>query len=328
MPFASHACFGGRSCDRPGGIRSSPDSTFFGIALGITVFLAVQIANRGAIASFEAAAELATGRANLEVRGDLDDGLLPAVAAFPGVQSATPIVRGIVTFPDVPGEYLRILGCRSLHRSVRLFPFQLGRRWRPTLDLEKWLSDPEAIALQRSSADPRCKRPARARRNRHANPPSGLRSSRTTPSPDGSTPRRHGHRLGAGTPRHPGRLSSILILLADPPARAMSPPHCAKSFPPMSAVANRRHPQPRDGIHARRLSAQSHRHRASSRYCRHVSHLQQRWPRRHPTADGNRHLCGPAAPRAARSAGSSSAKPPLQALLGSALGHLASAGAG
>ena len=34
----------------------------FGIALGITVFLAVQIANRGAIASFEAAAELTTGQ--------------------------------------------------------------------------------------------------------------------------------------------------------------------------------------------------------------------------------------------------------------------------
>src|ERR1700704_3815211 len=81
-----------------------------GIALGITVFLAVQIANRGAIASFRAAAELTTGRSHLEIRGNLDDGLLPVVAEFPGVKAATPLVEGVVTFPDRPGEYLRILG--------------------------------------------------------------------------------------------------------------------------------------------------------------------------------------------------------------------------
>ena len=55
-----------------------------GVALGITVFLAVQIANRGAVASFQAAAQLTTGRAHLEIRGQLDDNLLPTVAAFPG----------------------------------------------------------------------------------------------------------------------------------------------------------------------------------------------------------------------------------------------------
>jgi putative ABC transport system permease protein len=118
-----------------------------GIALGITVFLAVQIANRGAIASFEAAAELTTGRAHLEVRGDLDDGLLPAVAALSEVQSATPIVEGIVTFPDDPGEYLRILGVDPF-TGREIFPFQLDTAGSPTLDFEKWLRDPEAIAVQ------------------------------------------------------------------------------------------------------------------------------------------------------------------------------------
>ena len=118
-----------------------------GIALGITVFLAVQIANRGAIASFEAAAELTTGRAHLEVRGDLDDGLVPAVAALPEVKSATPIVEGIVTFPDAPGEYLRILGVDPF-TGREIFPFQLDTEGSPTLDFEKWLRDPEAIAVQ------------------------------------------------------------------------------------------------------------------------------------------------------------------------------------
>ena len=123
-----------------------------GIALGITVFLAVQIANRGAIASFQAAAELTTGRAHLEIRGHLDDGLLPTVTTFPGVKSATPIVEGVVTFPNAPGEYLRILGVDPF-TGRDIFPFELetaggqttaGR----TLDLEKWLADPEAIAVQ------------------------------------------------------------------------------------------------------------------------------------------------------------------------------------
>jgi putative ABC transport system permease protein len=118
-----------------------------GIALGITVFLAVQIANRGAIASFQAAAELTTGRADLEIRGNLDDALVPAVAGFPGVKSATPIVEGIVTFPDAPGEYLRILGVDPF-TGREVFPFELKTAGSSTLDLEKWLGDPEAIAVQ------------------------------------------------------------------------------------------------------------------------------------------------------------------------------------
>ncbi len=118
-----------------------------GIALGITVFLAVQIANRGAIASFQAAAELTTGRAHLEIRGNLDDGILPTIAAFPGVKAATPIVEGLVTFPDVPGEYLRILGVDPF-TGREIFPFQLETADSSTLDLEKWLADPDVIAVQ------------------------------------------------------------------------------------------------------------------------------------------------------------------------------------
>ncbi|HEY5779406.1 MAG TPA: FtsX-like permease family protein [Terrimicrobiaceae bacterium] len=118
-----------------------------GIALGITVFLAVQIANRGAIASFQAAAELTTGRAHLEIRGNLDDDILPTIAAFPGVKAATPIVEGVVTFPDAPGEYLRILGVDPF-TGREVFPFQLQTAGSSTLDLEKWLADPDVIAVQ------------------------------------------------------------------------------------------------------------------------------------------------------------------------------------
>jgi len=116
------------------------------IALGITVFLAVQIANRGALASFQSAAELTTGRAQLEVRGPVDDAYLPKVIATPGVRAATPMLEGIVGLPDHPGEYLHILGVDPFS-GTEVFSFQLGTATNGSLDLERWLSDPKAIAL-------------------------------------------------------------------------------------------------------------------------------------------------------------------------------------
>ncbi len=116
------------------------------IALGITVFLAVQIANRGALASFRSAAELTTGRAQLEVRGPLDDAYLPVVTALPGIRAATPVVEGVVSLPDHPGEFLHLLGVDPF-TGKDVFSFQLGKTEGGTLDLERWLADPDAIAL-------------------------------------------------------------------------------------------------------------------------------------------------------------------------------------
>lgn len=116
------------------------------IALGITVFLAVQIANRGALASFQSAAELTTGRAQLEIRGPVDDAYLPKVIATPGVRAATPMVEGIVGLPDHPGEYLHLLGVDPFS-GAEVFSFQLTSATEGSLDLERWLRDPRAIAL-------------------------------------------------------------------------------------------------------------------------------------------------------------------------------------
>jgi putative ABC transport system permease protein len=118
-----------------------------GIALGITVFLAVQIANREAIASFRSAAELTTGRAHLEIRGDLDEALLPAISSVAGIKAVTPVVEGVVTLPDSPGEYIRILGIDPF-TGREIFPFRLRTEDDRSLNLERWLSDPEAIAVQ------------------------------------------------------------------------------------------------------------------------------------------------------------------------------------
>src|SRR5688572_33199210 len=80
------------------------------VALGIAVYLAIQIANHSANRSFAAAVDLVAGKTHLEVRGEVDETLWPLLGRQPGVQAATGVVEGILTFPEWPGEYLRVVG--------------------------------------------------------------------------------------------------------------------------------------------------------------------------------------------------------------------------
>ena len=122
------------------------------IALGVAVFLAIQIANRSATASFRAGIDLVAGRANLEVRGDFDETLFPRIAKLPGVQAATPLVEGAVTLSAHPGEYLRIVGLDPFSGDG-LRTFELLGADRARLDFETWLREPNALAISRDYAD-------------------------------------------------------------------------------------------------------------------------------------------------------------------------------
>ncbi len=117
----------------------------FSVALGIAVFLAIQIANGAANRSFAATVDLATGKSHLEVRGPLDENLWPALAHTPGVTAATGLVEGIVTLPDHPGEYLRVTGIDifSYEPFQTFFPdaHPLDTKW------EEWLGKPGRIVL-------------------------------------------------------------------------------------------------------------------------------------------------------------------------------------
>jgi putative ABC transport system permease protein len=122
------------------------------IALGVAVFLAIQIANRSATASFRAGIDLVAGRANLEVRGTFDETLFPRIAALPGVRAATPLVQGLVTLPAHPGEYLRVIGLDPFSGD-ELRTFELLGADRARVDLETWLRDPDAIAVSREYSE-------------------------------------------------------------------------------------------------------------------------------------------------------------------------------
>ena len=130
-----------------------PLLNILGIAIGVAVFLSIQMANRGALASFQNAVGLVAGRANLEIRGDLPEGLFPRVAKTRGVSSATPLVEGIATLPDMPGDYLRILGVDPFTGSS-LRVFELIDPTGAPLDLERWLREPNVIALPASRSLP------------------------------------------------------------------------------------------------------------------------------------------------------------------------------
>ena len=121
------------------------------VALGVCVFLAIMIANQSANRSFRAGVELVAGKADLEVRGPLDETLLPRIAAAPGVAAATPVVGGILTLRDHPGEYLRLLGVDPFTNP----PFETFRMVQldgASVDVETWLREPDTVALTRDMA--------------------------------------------------------------------------------------------------------------------------------------------------------------------------------
>jgi putative ABC transport system permease protein len=83
------------------------------VALGVAVYLAIQIANHSANRAFAASVDVVAGKTHLQVTAPttgLADEIFPLVARQPGIAAATPLVRGPVTLPDFPGEYLDLLG--------------------------------------------------------------------------------------------------------------------------------------------------------------------------------------------------------------------------
>lgn len=119
------------------------------VALGVSVFLATQIANQSASRAFAASVDLVAGKADLEITapsGHLPETVLPQVAAVPDVVGATPVVEGFVSLPDFPGDYLQILG-------IDIFTNEPFRTFDPSnfdatrFDIPRWLGGPNLVAV-------------------------------------------------------------------------------------------------------------------------------------------------------------------------------------
>jgi putative ABC transport system permease protein len=119
------------------------------IACGVAVFLAIQLANRSASNAFAATIDLVAGNAQLEIAApanDLREEFFPSVQKTLGVSAATPLVRGLVTIPAFPGEYLDVLGI-DVFTNAPFRTFQLTNFSARDFDLEAWLRGPNVIAM-------------------------------------------------------------------------------------------------------------------------------------------------------------------------------------
>jgi putative ABC transport system permease protein len=120
-----------------------------GIALGVTVFVSVQIVNRSALESFRASVDIVAGRANLEVHGDgldLDENVYPVIREHAGIAAATPVIVGVATLPDFPGEYLRLLGL-DLFSNRPFRTFELRDAAADEARGLEFLADPQVLSL-------------------------------------------------------------------------------------------------------------------------------------------------------------------------------------
>jgi putative ABC transport system permease protein len=122
-----------------------------GIALGVTVFLSVQIINHSALESFRASVDIVAGKADLEVIGDglrFDEQAYPIVDRDPDIAAATPTVEDVASLTDYPGEYLQLLGI-DIFSNGPLRTFELHDAQNQTPDILGFLRDPKVIALTR-----------------------------------------------------------------------------------------------------------------------------------------------------------------------------------
>jgi putative ABC transport system permease protein len=115
------------------------------VGLGVAVFVAIQIANGSAARAFEAGVDVVAGKAQLEVRGRLDDSIFPAIQHAAGVRAATPVIEELATLPDYPGEYLRVLGI-DVFTNEPFRTFEIGGEGK-SFDLDRWLASPDGIAV-------------------------------------------------------------------------------------------------------------------------------------------------------------------------------------
>ena len=191
-----------------------PVINILSIAIGVTVFLAIQMANLGALSSFQNAVGLVAGRAHLEIRGNLPEELFPAVQNTEGIVSATPLVEGIATLPDNPGDYFRILGIDPFTGSD-LRVFELSALDGADLDLEKWLREPDVFAVSSERTAPESLRVLAGGKSRILRPAFRLETGDAVVSSD---PRLAAMDIGWAQQIFglQGRLTSIQLLVEDP----------------------------------------------------------------------------------------------------------------
>jgi putative ABC transport system permease protein len=121
--------------------------TILGVALGVSVALAIRLANDSVLTAFRNSLDHVAGRSQLEVSAGepgLDELLFPAIAATSGIAVAAPVIQAVVPVEGAAGDAILVLGVDVLADSAL-------REYRgPTPDVPeplRLLTDPDAILL-------------------------------------------------------------------------------------------------------------------------------------------------------------------------------------
>src|SRR6201997_478010 len=121
------------------------------VALGVAVYLAIQVTNYSANRALAASVDVIAGRANLQADGEIDDALFPELQKMPGCVAATPLLEKIVTLPDYQGEYLHMLGVDPFTDS-EFRTFEVKKLGGQKMDSSRWFGDPGAGAVKKQFA--------------------------------------------------------------------------------------------------------------------------------------------------------------------------------
>jgi putative ABC transport system permease protein len=128
--------------------------SILGIALGVGVFISVQLAIHTAIESFNATVDHVSGKANLQVtsygRGFSEEAYLK-VKKVPGVRAATPVIQYTAKMDDPMGEPLYLLGIDVFSDQ----PFREYTLYEPDEENLLFLKNPQSIAITEKLAN-RC----------------------------------------------------------------------------------------------------------------------------------------------------------------------------
>ena len=123
-----------------------------GIALGVGIFVSVQIAIYTAIESFNASVDHVSGKTNLQVtsfgRGFSEE-VYPKIKKVPGVKAATPIIQYVSKLDEPIGEPLYLLGIDVF--SDR--PFREYQFYEPNDEGLLFLRNPHSIAITEKLAN-------------------------------------------------------------------------------------------------------------------------------------------------------------------------------
>ena len=138
-------------------LRQHKGRTFLsilGIALGVSVFISVQLAIHTAIESFNVTVDHVSGKANLQVtsygRGFSEEAYLK-VKKVPGVRAATPVIQYTAKMDDPMGEPLYLLGIDVFSDQ----PFREYTLYEPDEENLLFLKNPQSIAITEKLAN-RC----------------------------------------------------------------------------------------------------------------------------------------------------------------------------